>query len=80
MATPDDHAANQGRVFSLNQRLPAAKRHAWQDESFDRIVRREENLREKCDYIAMNPVRKGLVSIPDEYPWLWRRWIDDPAP
>jgi REP element-mobilizing transposase RayT len=43
----------------------------WQDESFDHVLRSEESLREKIEYIRMNPVRKGLVRTPEEYKWLW---------
>jgi len=43
----------------------------WQDESFDHVLRSEESLREKISYIRMNPVRKGLVSTPEQYRWLW---------
>ena len=50
------------------------KGHVWQDESFDHVLRCDEGLREKADYICQNPVRRGLVSTPDEYPWLWRQW------
>ena len=44
----------------------------WQEESFDKIVRRSENLLKKAEYIAANPVRAGLVTSPDAYRWLWR--------
>ena len=44
----------------------------WQDESFDRILRTTENLRQKCEYVCNNPVRAGLVSRIDDYPWVWR--------
>jgi len=50
----------------------------WLGESFDHELRRDESIEEKSQYIAMNPVRAGLVNTPDEYPWLWRRWIDRP--
>jgi REP element-mobilizing transposase RayT len=43
----------------------------WQDESFDHVLRPQESLKEKIDYIRMNPVRAGLVNAPDEYKWLW---------
>jgi REP element-mobilizing transposase RayT len=45
----------------------------WQDESFDHELRRDESLAQKCEYIRQNPVRKGLVTNPDDYPWLWNR-------
>jgi REP element-mobilizing transposase RayT len=43
----------------------------WEDESFDHVVRCAESLEEKIDYVRQNPVRKGLVSKPQDYPWLW---------
>ena len=43
----------------------------WQDESFDHVVRSDESLLSKADYIRMNPVRRGLVKRPDDYRWLW---------
>ena len=52
------------------------KSHQWIDESFDRIIRAGENLRKKCEYICNNPVRAGLVNTPDEWPWLWRSWVE----
>jgi hypothetical protein len=30
-----------------------------------------ESLIETVEYIRQNPVRKGLVSKPEDYPWLW---------
>lgn len=43
----------------------------WQEESFDRVLRISEKLDEKIEYVAMNPVRKGLANTPDDYAWLW---------
>jgi putative transposase len=43
----------------------------WQEESFDHVLRSEESLQEKLEYIRQNPVRKGLVARPEDYPWLW---------
>jgi putative transposase len=45
----------------------------WQEESFDRALRKEEQLAEKIYYMLENPVRAGLVSDPLSYPWVWRR-------
>jgi putative transposase len=45
----------------------------WQEESFDRILRSDENVCRVGEYIGANPVRAQLVSTPQEYPWLWRR-------
>jgi len=43
----------------------------WQEESFDHVIRSDESLAQRIDYIRQNPVRRGLVRMPEEYPWLW---------
>lgn len=43
----------------------------WEEESFDHVLRSDESLREKCEYIRQNPVRRELVRSPEEYQWLW---------
>jgi REP element-mobilizing transposase RayT len=43
----------------------------WQDESLDHVLRSDESLKEKCEYIRQNPVRRGLVERPEDYRWLW---------
>jgi putative transposase len=45
----------------------------WQQESFDRALRREEQVDQKILYTMENPVRAGLVQNPLEYRWLWRK-------
>jgi REP element-mobilizing transposase RayT len=44
----------------------------WQEESFDRALRHEEDVDAKIFYMLENPVRAGLVANPLDYPWLWR--------
>ena len=43
----------------------------WQEESFDHVLRSTESFIEKLEYIRQNPVRRGLVAKPEDYPWLW---------
>jgi len=43
----------------------------WQEESFDRALRREEDLSAKIKYMVDNPVRAALVSAATEYRWIW---------
>jgi REP element-mobilizing transposase RayT len=43
----------------------------WQEESFDHVVRTEVSFQEKLGYVRQNPVRRNLVSKPEDYPWLW---------
>ena len=33
----------------------------WQRESFDRLLRREESIHAKVEYMVQNPVRAGLA-------------------
>jgi REP element-mobilizing transposase RayT len=47
----------------------------WQEEFFDHVLRSNNSLAEKVDYICQNPVRAGLVKAESEYPWLWRGTI-----
>jgi len=60
---------------SINRML-ARRGSVWQDESFDHLLRRQENIVEKAAYICLNPVRKGLCGSPNEYAWLWRIWVE----
>lgn len=78
IVTPYEHTS-LGRV--LNRIKSASSRHirqrqliigqVWQRESFDRIIRSDENLGAKAEYIANNPVRKGLVTNCEDWPWFW---------
>ena len=45
----------------------------WQEESFDTMVRSDEDFRERLAYIELNPGRAGLVGPGQEYPWFWKR-------
>jgi len=61
-------------AHSVNRALHRTGR-VWQDESFARIVRSDEDVREKGEYICANPVRAGLVLDEDAYPYLWPSWV-----
>jgi REP-associated tyrosine transposase len=43
----------------------------WEEESFDHVLRSDEGLKNKCEYIRQNPVEAGLVQKPEDYRWLW---------
>ena len=45
----------------------------WLDESFDHVLRHDESLQQKIEYVRQHPVRRGLVRSPEEYKWLWVR-------
>jgi len=54
----------------INQQMKRCG-HVWQDESFDHVLRTEEKLEERIEYLRQNPVRRGLVRSPEQYRWLW---------
>lgn len=41
----------------------------WQAEFFDHLLRSGESYDRKWEYVRMNPVRAGLVSAPDQWPY-----------
>jgi putative transposase len=41
----------------------------WQDESYDRLVRTDDEFDRIVRYIEMNPVHAGLVIEPEQFPW-----------
>jgi REP element-mobilizing transposase RayT len=61
------------KSFSANQvnLLLRKTGRLWLDESFDHIIRHEQEWQEKISYVRDNPVKRGLASCSEEYPWLW---------
>ena len=57
-------------AHSIN-RLLSRSGQVWQRESFDRVLRREESISAKVEYMIQNPVRARLVQTATEYRWLW---------
>ena len=43
----------------------------WQRDFFDHRLRSDESLGEKAAYIRANPVRRGLVTDAEIWPWKW---------
>ena len=57
-----------GFSFQLNKNLKA-KREVWQPSFADRRVRDALEYAKYKDYIWQNPVKRGLVRTPEEYPY-----------
>jgi len=62
-------------AHTINKTLGRRGR-VWQREFFDHVLRSDESAQAKAQYICENPVRKGLVKELDDYPWLWRDWVE----
>jgi REP element-mobilizing transposase RayT len=45
------------------------KKRLWQTRLFDHIIRNDFDLQENLDYITMNPVHEGYVTVPQFYPY-----------
>ena len=83
IATPlRDGEGHAARLFEILHSIKSFSAHGisaalhrngpvWLDESFDHVLRSEEKVEEKIEYLRQNPVRRGLVKRPDEYQWLW---------
>jgi putative transposase len=58
------------KSISVNriQKLGLREGAVWQSESFDRIVRDEDELYEKCNYVLDNPRRRWPDVV--DYPWI----------
>ena len=57
-----------GFSFQLNRALKS-KRDPWQPSFFDRRIRDSLEYQKYKDYIWQNPVKRGLVRSPEEYPY-----------
>ena len=81
LATPKDRAASVSQLVKWFKRWFNEKyREAvaieseltsweWQEGAFDRLLRSDESLTAKWHYIRQNPVRGGLVTDPDDWPY-----------
>jgi putative transposase len=50
----------------------------WLHQFWDRFVRSKKEFGARMNYMKMNPVRKGLVSLAEDWPWssFWKELID----
>jgi REP element-mobilizing transposase RayT len=67
-----------GKNFEMEQVIRNWKRYLtrfakieWQKDFFDHRIRSTESLDEKIEYIRQNPVRKNLVSKPEDWLYVW---------
>ena len=57
----------------LSQKRPTI----WQEGCFDRLLRSDESLSEKWEYLRQNPVRAGLVTALESWPYQFAFNSDD---
>lgn len=56
-------------IASKRLREEHGLRQVWQTSYFDHIIRGDESLEEKCEYVRQNPIRWNLATRIDDYPW-----------
>jgi putative transposase len=54
--------------LALSSSIPSTGPH-WQEGFFDHLLRSGESYGQKWNYVLQNPVRAGLVSVPEDWPY-----------
>ena len=49
--------------------LRGTKGPVWQHQFWDRFMRHEKEYAARFDDMHLNPVRRGLVAKPEDWPW-----------
>jgi len=63
------HSLKGFTARKANQILGLTGHPFWQEETYDHLVRDETEFRRIADYIEFNPVKAGLVTTREEFPW-----------
>ncbi len=69
---PETMKAIKGRAARRINILLNRKGAVWQEEFFDHVLRSNDSLVDRVDYVCQNPVRAGLVKTEAEYLWVWK--------
>ena len=69
------HSIKSFTAHDINKILER-KGNVWQNESYDRVIRDEDEFLEKLNYIANNPIKANLARQHEDYRWLYiKGWI-----
>jgi REP element-mobilizing transposase RayT len=69
---PEIMKAIKGRSARYINVLLKRTGSVWQEEFFDHVLRSNDSLVDRVDYVLQNPVRAGLVLTEEEYRWIWK--------
>ena len=62
-------------AHEINSRLDR-RGQVWESESYNRVIRDENHFWRAIQYIHWNPVKAGLATEPEDFPWssaiLWK--------
>jgi hypothetical protein len=60
----------------VSRRLQQDDHPFWQPRYYDFNVFTQQKWREKLRYLHLNPVTRGLVAAPEDWPWSsYRHWL-----
>lgn len=76
-ATQPERQNCRPSVSDGSTRPPPAPWWNWQEGCFDRLLRHDESLSDKWNYLRENPVRAGLVANSDDWPYQFAFNSDD---
>ena len=68
---PDNGRRMQTTVSKWKEWTAKKSAIAWRRDFFEHRLRRDESARQKADCILFNPVRAGLVSKPEDCPFVF---------
>ncbi|MDA1275083.1 MAG: transposase [Verrucomicrobia bacterium] len=63
------HSWKSFTSHEINKRLPTKVSPFWQSESYDHLIRDDEDLHRCWHYTLMNPVNAGLCAAPEAWKW-----------
>jgi REP element-mobilizing transposase RayT len=63
------HSWKSFTAHEINKLLPERMVPFWQSESYDHLVRDDDDLHRCCQYTLMNPVNAGLCARPEDWKW-----------
>jgi len=66
------HSVKSFSAHQINRRR-CATGPVWQAEREDRIVRNEHEFWQEWQYMRDNPVKDGLASSAEQYPWFYQQ-------
>jgi REP element-mobilizing transposase RayT len=63
------HSWKSYTSHEINKRLPQKVVPFWQNESYEHLIRDDDDLHRCCHYTLMNPFNAGLCARPEDWKW-----------
>jgi len=63
------HSWKSFASHEINKRLSQKVVPFWQNESYEHLIRDDDELHRCCQYTLMNPVNAGLCARAEDWPW-----------